>query len=89
MSKFNKEVATLEAKTLSKKYRDETIWTQTLLEGETISYASVQTYFDLIDSPRTPLEHIFKKGDKYSLYTINLLNSLKEGWDFWFRVWKR
>lgn len=81
MSKFNKQNAIKQSKFFYKKYIDETIWAQTLLEGETLDFNSVQNYFDPLLSPRTQLNKIFE-NENVSKYTIHLLDCLKDGWNY-------
>ena len=82
MGKFNKENAKKESKFFYKKYLDETIWTQTILEGENLTFVSVQSYFDPLLPPRTQLNKIFSKEENVSKYTLSLLDCLKNGWNY-------
>lgn len=77
INKFNYKEGYEEAKSAYNNYIQETIWSQTLIEGQTLKYKSVLKYFDPLQSLRTPLDEIFTKSEKVSVYTINLLNCLK------------
>lgn len=80
-AKFNYQQGYEEAKSDYDKYIQATIWSQTLIEGQTLKYNSVLKYFDPLQSLRTPLDEIFTKSEKVSVYTINLLNCLKTAWE--------
>ena len=80
-AKFNYQQGYEEAKSDYDKYIQATIWSQTLIEGQTLKYNSVLKYFNPLQSLRTPLNQIFTKSEKVSAYTINLLNCLKSDWD--------
>ena len=87
--KYNKELAINEAVRLNKKFREETIWTQALLEGEVLSYDTVCRYFDSCVSQKTPIDKIFQKEDNYSVFTIKLLEALKAGWDYYDQLFEK
>ena len=81
INKFDYQKGYEEAKTAYNDYLVATIWSQTLIEGQTLKYHSVLKYFDPLQSLRTPLDEIFTKSEKVSVYTINLLNCLKSAWN--------
>ena len=80
MTKFNRDLGYEEAMSGYRDYLYETIWSQTLIEGQTLIYHSVLKYFDPLQSLRKPLNEIFSQSENISIYTLNLLNCLKAGW---------
>lgn len=65
----------------NKKYLANYIWGQTSLEGETISYISTETFLENINNKKRNIFHMIEDKTNFSVYSIELLTGLKNGWD--------
>ena len=78
MTKFNRDLGYEEAMSVYRDYLYETIWSQTLIEGQTLKYHSVLKYFDPLQSLRKPLNETIMINDHQNFDNKELLLLLKD-----------
>lgn len=70
----------IEALFFNKKYLTSYIWGQLSVEKEYLNYASVTLFIENLDNLKRPLNTLFEREEKVSLYSLKLLESLHSGW---------